>query len=126
LRTLKSRVREGNVPVQPTPPLVATLRQTAPGPPPPQPSADGYICRLIRSRARRLALVANSWGRWNEPPKVWPEDRYGPWPEGSFWVAEDVYERYFVGSRSIFSYCDIRGVPQKQLPDYGNLKDVLG
>ncbi|NLX54408.1 MAG: hypothetical protein GXY58_04785 [Planctomycetaceae bacterium] len=71
-------------------------------------------------------LVANSWGRWNQPPKVWPEDRYGPWPEGSFWLAEDIYARYFVGSRSIFAYCDIKGVPQKALPDYGNLTDVLG
>jgi len=71
-------------------------------------------------------LVANSWGRWNQPPKVWPEDRYGPWPEGSFWVAEDVYARYFVGSRSIFAYCDIRGVPQKKLPDYGDLDNILG
>jgi hypothetical protein len=71
-------------------------------------------------------LVANSWGRWNQRPKVWPEDRYGPWPEGSFWVAEDVYARYFVGSRSIFAYCDIKGVPQKRLPDYGNLTHVLG
>ena len=71
-------------------------------------------------------LIANSWGRWNQKPKVWPEDRYGPWPEGSFWVEEDVYARYFVGSRSIFAYCDISGVPQKTLPDYGNLSNVLG
>ena len=71
-------------------------------------------------------LVANSWGRWNERPHVWPEDRFGPWPEGSFWVAEDVYARYFVGSRSIFAYCDINGVPQKTLPDYGNLSNLLG
>lgn len=71
-------------------------------------------------------LVANSWGRWNAQPKVWPEDRYGPWPVGSFWVAEDIYERYFVGSRSIFAYCDIAGVPQKNLPDYGDLSTVLG
>ncbi len=71
-------------------------------------------------------LVVNSWGRWNQPPKVWPADRYGAWPEGSFWVAEDVYERYFVGSRSIFAYCDILGVPQKTLPNYGNLSNILG
>jgi hypothetical protein len=71
-------------------------------------------------------LIANSWGRWNQKPKVWPEDRCGPWPEGSFWVEEDVYARYFVGSRSIFAYCDISGVPQKMLPDYGNLSKVLG
>jgi len=71
-------------------------------------------------------LIANSWGLWNQRPKIWPEDRYGPWPEGSFWVAEDVYARYFVGSRSIFAYCDIKGVPQKALPDYGNLTTILG
>ncbi len=71
-------------------------------------------------------LVANSWGQWNQRPKVWPEDRYGPWPKGSFWLAEDVYARHFVGSRSIFAYCDIQGVPQKPLPDYGNLDSILG
>ncbi len=71
-------------------------------------------------------LIANSWGRWNQKPKVWPEDRFGPWPEGSFWVEEDVYARYFVGSRSIFGYCDITGMPQKTLPDYGTLSNVLG
>ncbi len=71
-------------------------------------------------------LVANSWGRWNQRPKVWPEDRYGPWPEGSFWLAEDVYARHFVGSQSIFAYADIRGVPQKKLPDYGDLDNILG
>ena len=71
-------------------------------------------------------LVANSWGEWNVRPRVWPEERYGQWPVGSFWVAEDVYERYFVGSGSIFAYCDIKGVPQKKLPDYGELSKVLG
>lgn len=71
-------------------------------------------------------LIGNSWGLWNERPRVWPEDRYGPWPVGSFWVSEEVYGRYFVGSRSIFAYCDVQGVPQKRLPDYGNLSNVLG
>jgi len=71
-------------------------------------------------------LIVNSWGRWNEKPRVWPEDRYGPWPVGSFWVAEDVYDRYFVGSRSICAYCDVQGVPQKKLPDWGDVKGVLG
>ena len=71
-------------------------------------------------------LIGNSWGRWNKRPKVWPENRYGPWPEGSFWVTEEVYARYFVGSQSIFAYCDIKGMPQKTLPDYGNLSNILG
>jgi len=71
-------------------------------------------------------LIANSWGRWNQPPRVWPEDRYGTWPEGTFWVAEDVYDRWFVRGGSIFAYCDIQGVPRKKLPDYGNLQTVLG
>jgi len=31
-----------------------------------------------------------------------------------------------VGSRSIFAYADIKGVPQKKLPDYGNLENILG
>lgn len=71
-------------------------------------------------------LVANSWGKWNSKPTVWPEDRYGIWPEGSFWVDEDTYARHFVGSGSIFAYCDIKGIPQKNLPDYGNLTKILG
>lgn len=71
-------------------------------------------------------LIGNSWGRWNQRPKVWPEDRYGPWPEGSFWVAEDVYTRHFVGSHSIFAYLDVVGYPQKKLPDYGQLDSILG
>jgi hypothetical protein len=41
-------------------------------------------------------------------------------------LAEDVYARHFLGSRSIFAYCDIKGVPQKALPDYGNLDSILG
>ena len=71
-------------------------------------------------------LVANSWGVWNQQPAVWPVERYGEWPIGSFWVPEDVYGRKFVGNNSIFAYCDIAGVPQKQLPDYGKLDDILG
>ena len=71
-------------------------------------------------------LVMNSWGRWNSPPAVWPEDVYGPWPEGSFWVAEDLWEEYFLGSNSIFFYCDIQSVPAKKLPDYGTPSTVLG
>lgn len=71
-------------------------------------------------------LIVNSWGAWNQRPRVWPEDRYGPWPPGSFWVAEDVYARAFVGSRSIFAYADVAGVPAKNLPDYGNLSHVMG
>ena len=71
-------------------------------------------------------LVANSWGKWNSRPAVWPEDRYGVWPEGSFWVDEETYARHFVGSGSIFAYCDIKGIPQKNLPDYGNLTNILG
>ncbi len=71
-------------------------------------------------------LVANSWGVWNVLPKVWPMDRYGEWPIGSFWVRESLYAKYFIGSRSIFAFCDVKGVPQKNLPDYGNLENILG
>jgi hypothetical protein len=71
-------------------------------------------------------LIANSWAAWNSKPRVWPEDRYGPWPVGSFWVSEAVYADYFVGSQSIFAFCDVVGVPQKKLPDYGNLTNILG
>ena len=71
-------------------------------------------------------LVANSWGVWNICPSVWPVDRYGEWPIGSFWVREELYAKYFVGSKSIFAYCDVKGVPRKNLPDYGDLTNVLG
>lgn len=71
-------------------------------------------------------LVANSWGVWNVCPSVWPIDRYGEWPIGSFWVRESLYAKYFVGNRSIFAFCDVEGVPQKKLPDYGDLDHVLG
>jgi hypothetical protein len=71
-------------------------------------------------------LILNSWGLWNKKPLVWPEEVYGPWPEGSFWITEEDYARWFVGTGSIFAYCDINGVPQKKLPDWGNLKHVLG
>ena len=36
------------------------------------------------------------------------------------------YARHFVDSQSIFAYSDIQGVPQKALPDYGNLQNILG
>lgn len=72
-------------------------------------------------------LVVNSWGsNWNQKPYVWPDEILGPWPPGSFWVDIDTYGRYFVGSRSIFAYCDIKGVPAKNLPDWGNLAPILG
>lgn len=71
-------------------------------------------------------LIANSWAQWNAKPKVWPTEILGEWPVGSFWVTEEVYGRYFVGSRSIFAYCDVVGVPRKKLPDYGFNKEVWG
>ncbi len=71
-------------------------------------------------------LVANSWGVWNVQPRVWPVDIFGDWPIGSFWVREALYAKYFVGNRSIFAYCDVKGVPRKNLPDFGDLENVLG
>lgn len=71
-------------------------------------------------------LIVNSWGLWNSKPAVWPDEVLGPWPHGSFWVTEEIYERHFIGSRSCFFYADIAGVPQKTLPDYGNLSNLLG
>ncbi len=71
-------------------------------------------------------LIANSWGVWNVKPAVWPVDRYGEWPIGSFWVRESLYQKYFIGNRSIAAYCDVEGVPMKELPNYGDLKGILG
>lgn len=71
-------------------------------------------------------LVANSWGAWNQRPAVWPEELLGPWPVGSFWVDEETYGHYFVGSGSIIAYGDVNGFVPKRLPDYGTPKEVLG
>jgi hypothetical protein len=71
-------------------------------------------------------FVPNSWGQWNQKPRFWPEEAYGPWVPGMSVVPEDLWAQYFVGSRSMFFYCDVKGVPQKNLPDYGNLAGVLG
>ena len=65
-----------------------------------------------------VVFVPNSWGKWNEQPDRWPEE-WGS-PIGGMIICElDVWMQYFVGSRSIFFYADIEGVPAKKLPDWG-------
>jgi len=71
-------------------------------------------------------LVANSWGKWNNKPRVWPDELYGPWPVGSFLLSEEMWAQYFLRSRSMFFYCDVVGIPAKKLPNYGTPSDVLG
>lgn len=64
-------------------------------------------------------FVPNSWGQWNYEPYFWPQEAYGPWIPGMLVVAESVYERYFIGTRSIFAFSDIDGYPVRSLPDLG-------
>lgn len=64
-------------------------------------------------------MIVNSWGRWNEKPRVWPEDVYGPWIPGMFLVPEDVYARYFIGGGDIYHYSEIEGFPARTIPDFG-------
>lgn len=73
-----------------------------------------------------LFLVMNSWGAWTSKPAKWNDEVYGPWPVGSFWVPEDIYARYFVGSGSIMFYSNIKGFPAQDIPDYGTPEGVLG
>lgn len=58
-----------------------------------------------------LVLIQNSWGLWNQGPKV--NDQ----PDGSFWTPgkySDQMSRYVVGSlagykRQVFNYMESRG-----------------
>lgn len=64
----------------------------------------------------RVYFVVNSWGVWNSQWNKWPFDTK---VEGMITVHYDIWERYFLGGRSIYFYSDIKGFPVQKLPDYG-------
>ncbi len=65
-----------------------------------------------------VVFVPNSWSKWNLQPSRWPKE-WGKPIDGLIICELDVWARSFVGSRSMFFYADIDGVPAKKLPDYG-------
>lgn len=59
-----------------------------------------------------LFLVQNSWGKWNNGPKVHGQ------PDGSFWIREKD-ARGMLGSRGSWVFSNVNGFPARKLPDYG-------
>jgi hypothetical protein len=59
-----------------------------------------------------LFLVQNSWGIWNNGPKV-----YGQ-PDGSFWIREHD-ARGMLASQGSWVFSNVDGFPARDLPDYG-------
>lgn len=68
-------------------------------------------------------FVPNSWGEWNERPKNWPEDLYGPWVPGIIVCRASDYGPFV---RDAYYYSDIDGYPPRTLPDLGSPREVLG
>jgi hypothetical protein len=67
----------------------------------------------------KVVFVPNSWAAWNRQWADWPVDRLGPPITGMITMHLDVWLDFFVGSRSIYFYSDVTGVPAKTLPDWG-------
>jgi len=63
----------------------------------------------------KFVAVANSWGDWNSPPSWWPREVWGPPIKGLIICRLEDWIESFVGSRSIFFYCDIEGIPAKRV-----------
>jgi len=82
--------------------------------------------KIYPAKYGTVFLIWNSWGKWNRQPRVWPEEVLGPWPIGSFWVDEETFDRYFIGSGSIMFYSNLKGFPPQELPDYGTPEGVFG
>lgn len=68
----------------------------------------------------RVYFFINSWARWCDPPKKWPEDLYGPWPTGLIVCRADVFEEKVLRTGSVFYFKGVNGYPAKTLPDLGN------
>ena len=64
-------------------------------------------------------FIVNSWGRWNQPPKEWPDD-YPPWVPGMIVTTEDDWE-VCVSSQDCYVYGSVDGFPPQRLPDYGTI-----
>ncbi len=67
-----------------------------------------------------VVFVPNSWGDFNTQPESHFRQRNWPRIPGMIVVRLEDWVRWFVGSRSIFFYCDIQGIPAKNLPDWGS------
>ena len=65
-----------------------------------------------------VVFVPNSWGDFNTQPSRWPET----WPRipGMITVRLEDWVDWFIDSKSIFFYCDIKGVPAKNIPNWGS------
>ncbi len=59
-----------------------------------------------------LFLVQNSWGHWNNGPKVHEQ------PDGSFWIREKD-ARSMLAQQGSWVFSDVDGFPARNLPDYG-------
>ena len=67
-----------------------------------------------------VVFVPNSWGDFNTQPESHFRQRNWPRIPGMIIVALSDWDRLFVGARSMFFYCDIQGIPAKNLPDWGS------
>ena len=67
-----------------------------------------------------VRMIMNSWGAWNQKPKGWPDNAYGPWIPGMILTSADDYE-VCVSSGSCWAYGDVDGYPPQLLPDYGTI-----
>ncbi len=63
----------------------------------------------------QVVFVPNSWGAFNTQPARHFQERNWPIIRGMIVVRLEDWIRYFVGSRSIYFYADVRGVPAKTL-----------
>lgn len=65
-----------------------------------------------------VVFVPNSWGDFNTQPTCWPLS----WPRipGMITVRLDDWVERFLGAKSMFFYCDIKGVPAKNIPNWGS------
>ncbi len=84
----------------------------------------GYVKASAGIWKENVLIVPNSWGAWNQPNPVWlaHQDVLGPWIPGFIIISEDEYDRYFLGSGSIWFYSGINGFQRQKLPDYGAQK----
>jgi hypothetical protein len=66
-----------------------------------------------------VVAVVNSWGDFNQQPVGKLSERDWPVKPGYIWARLEDWVDFFVGTRSIFFYADVKGAPAKQLPDWG-------
>jgi len=70
----------------------------------------------------RVYFVMNSWGKAHNPWQKWYDELtpiLGRPLQSMLVVDAEVWERYFLGGRSIYFYSNIKGFPKQTLPNYG-------